>query len=87
MTLALTLSAPDFLNLRGQSACVSNGRFGHPEQHRAISAREAACLQTFPTTYQFYGSLESRATQIGNAVPPKFAEAIGSAIKEHAQIA
>jgi DNA (cytosine-5)-methyltransferase 1 len=64
---------------------LSNGRFGHPEQHRAISAREAACLQTFPVTYQFFGSLESKARQIGNAVPPKFAEAIGSAIKEHAQ--
>jgi DNA (cytosine-5)-methyltransferase 1 len=66
---------------------LSHGRFGHPEQHRAISAREAACLQTFPTTYQFYGSLESKARQIGNAVPPKFAEAIGSAIKAHAQSA
>ena len=63
---------------------LSNGRFGHPEQHRAISAREAACLQTFPTTYRFHGSLESKARQIGNAVPPKFAEAIGSAIKAHA---
>jgi DNA (cytosine-5)-methyltransferase 1 len=62
---------------------LSNGRFGHPEQHRAISAREAACLQTFPKSYRFCGSLESRARQIGNAVPPKFAEAIGSAIKRH----
>lgn len=63
---------------------LSNGRFGHPEQHRAISAREAACLQTFPKAYRFFGSLESRARQIGNAVPPKMAEAIGRAIQEHA---
>lgn len=64
---------------------LSNGRFGHPEQHRAISAREAACLQTFPKSYRFCGSLESRARQIGNAVPPKFAAAIGLAIKNHAE--
>jgi site-specific DNA-cytosine methylase len=63
---------------------LSNGRFGHPEQHRAISAREAACLQTFPKAYRFFGSSESRARQIGNAVPPKMAEAIGRAIQEHA---
>lgn len=59
--------------------CISysNGRFGHPEQNRAISLREAACLQTFPQDYIFSGSLNSRAKQIGNAVPPKMAEAIG----------
>ena len=40
--------------------CISysNGRFGHPEQNRAISLREAACLQTFPMDYEFAGSLE-----------------------------
>jgi DNA (cytosine-5)-methyltransferase 1 len=65
---------------------LSNGRFGHPEQNRAISAREAACLQTFPKNYRFFGSLESRARQIGNAVPPRMAEAIGAAIKEQASI-
>nr|WP_228748222.1 DNA cytosine methyltransferase [Bradyrhizobium sp. BR 10289] len=63
---------------------LSNGRFGHPEQHRAISAREAACLQTFPKTYRFFGSLESRARQIGNAVPPKMAQAIGHSILRQA---
>lgn len=62
---------------------LSNGRFGHPEQHRAISAREAACIQTFPKSYRFCGNLESRARQIGNAVPPKFGAAIGQAIKRH----
>lgn len=59
--------------------CISysNGRFGHPEQDRAISVREAACLQTFPLTYRFHGSLSSKARQIGNAVPPKMAEVFG----------
>ena len=51
--------------------CVSfsNGRYGHPSHHRAITAHEAALLQTFPTTHQFVGNLNSQARQIGNAVP------------------
>lgn len=66
--------------------CISysNGRFGHPEQNRAISVREAACLQTFPRSYKFSGSLESRARQIGNAVPPLMAQKVGEAILAHA---
>jgi DNA (cytosine-5)-methyltransferase 1 len=50
--------------------CISysNGRFGHPDQHRAISVREAACLQTFPRNYRFSGKLGARAKQIGNAL-------------------
>lgn len=52
---------------------LSNGRFGHPEQHRALSIREAALLQTFPRYYHFFGSLNSKARQIGNAVPPMLA--------------
>lgn len=62
--------------------CISysNGRFGHPEQDRAISLREAALLQTFPFDYIFTGSMISKAKQIGNAVPPKMAEALGRAI-------
>lgn len=65
--------------------CISysNGRFGHPEQHRAISVREAACLQTFPKEYTFSGSIESKARQIGNAVPPIMAEAVGRRVMAH----
>ena len=67
--------------------CISysNGRFGHPDQNRAISVREAPCLQTFPTNYRFSGSLESKGRQIGNAVPPLMAKAIGEAVMKHAQ--
>jgi len=59
--------------------CISysNGRFGHPTQDRAISLREAACLQTFPKDFHFVGSLNSRARQVGNAVPPLLAEQFG----------
>lgn len=62
--------------------CVSysNGRFGHPEQDRAISVREAALLQTFPLTLKLSGTLTSKARQIGNAVPPLMAERIGEAL-------
>ncbi len=57
---------------------LSNGRFGHPTQDRAISVREAACLQTFPRDFVFRGGLDSVARQIGNAVPPLLAERIGA---------
>lgn len=56
----------------------SNGRFGHPEEDRAISIREGATLQTFPTTFAFKGrNSASLARQIGNAVPPELARRIG----------
>lgn len=56
---------------------ISNGRFAHPEQNRAISLGEAAALQTFPDDYIFYGSLQEIGKQIGNAVPVLLAETIG----------
>jgi DNA (cytosine-5)-methyltransferase 1 len=57
---------------------LSNGRFGHPVEHRAISVREGAALQTFPIDYRFYSnSLNGLARQIGNAVPPALAKRIG----------
>ncbi len=60
---------------------ISNGRFGHPEQHRAISIREGASLQTFPYDYEFITeSIGTAAKFIGNAVPPEFARRIGEAI-------
>lgn len=58
----------------------SNGRFGHPEQDRAISVREAALIQSFPPDFRFAGPLIARGRQVGNAVPPKMAEAIGRAL-------
>jgi DNA (cytosine-5)-methyltransferase 1 len=62
---------------------LSNGRFGHPTQHRAISVREAACLQTFPIEFEFFGSMASMSRQVGNAVPVEMARVFGSAIRRH----
>ncbi len=63
---------------------ISNGRFGHPEQDRAISLREAAAIQTFDDDYVFYGSIQEIGKQIGNAVPVLLAKIMGKYIlKEH----
>ncbi|MGD0448495.1 MAG: DNA cytosine methyltransferase [Candidatus Dormibacteria bacterium] len=62
---------------------LSNGRFGHPSQDRAISAREAARIQTFADDFVFHGSLTSVARQIGNAVPVALARAMGLAVADH----
>jgi len=64
------------------------GRFGHPEQDRAISLREGAILQSFPDDYAFVKedeeiTIKNVAKHIGNAVPPRLGEVIGESIKEH----
>ncbi len=65
--------------------CISysNGRFGHPEQDRAISVREAARLQGFDDDFEFTGSLTSMARQIGNAVPVDLSFAMGNHFIKH----
>ncbi|MFM2599884.1 DNA cytosine methyltransferase [Vibrio fortis] len=65
-----------------------NGRFGHPEQDRAITLREAAILQSFPDNYEFWprqSKLEMRpiAKMIGNAVPVRLGEVVGESIVAH----
>lgn len=65
-----------------------NGRFGHPEQNRAISLREGSILQSFPPSYKFVRSKEqicqkSIGRLIGNAVPVILGEAIGSSLLSH----
>jgi DNA (cytosine-5)-methyltransferase 1 len=70
--------------------CVGygNGRFGHPEQDRGISLREASLLQSFPKNYSFFDENEEFSTvmvarQIGNAVPVRLGEIIAKSIKKH----
>lgn len=69
-----------------------NGRFGHPEQNRAISLREASLLQTFPIDYKFFDDSETSfssviiARQIGNAVPVRLGEVIAKSVNEHLKI-
>ena len=61
---------------------LSKGRFGHPEESRTISLREAALLQTFPKEYRFDTPYFERACEIvGNALPCTFAEAIACQVR------
>jgi DNA (cytosine-5)-methyltransferase 1 len=65
-----------------------NGRFGHPEQHRALSLREGAILQSFPKHYAFVKprsnySFKGVGRMIGNAVPVRLGKAIGRSITAH----
>jgi DNA (cytosine-5)-methyltransferase 1 len=67
---------------------IGNGRYGHPEQDRAISLREAALLQSFPRRYKFvspkekvHNKLVSR--HVGNAVPVRLGRVIARSIGKH----
>lgn len=75
-----------------QAYNFGTGRFGHPEQDRSLTLREAAMLQGFPRDYQFVpeGEQPSRQTVgrlIGNAVPPVFGLAVGKQFVEQAALA
>lgn len=68
-----------------------NGRFGHPEQNRAISLREGAILQSFPADYEFVKPGDGYCTRtigrmIGNAVPVRLGEVVGKTIKRHLEV-
>lgn len=69
--------------ITGGCGMISKGRYGHPEQNRAISLREAARLQTFPDTFKFVGNFGQITKQIGNAVPPLLAKRIANVIKQN----
>jgi len=69
---------------------ISNGRFGHYEQDRGITVREAAALQSFPDDYEFIADgLMACAKMVGNAVPPKlaqfFAEELANGLRKDAR--
>ena len=60
---------------------ISKGRYCHPTQNRGLSVREAARLQSFDDNFEFVGNIGEMSLQIGNAVPPKLAQASGNIIK------
>lgn len=67
---------------------LGSGRFGHPEQDRALTPREAAILQTFPAGYKFERPDERRPMRtisrlIGNAVPVVLGRVIGRSVVRH----
>ncbi len=71
-----------------QFHCYGTGRFGHPEQDRALTLREGALLQTFPPDYNFIDPerefvIKDIARHIGNAVPVRLGEVIGTSIINH----
>src|ERR1700677_3758798 len=57
-----------------------NGCFIHPAEHRLITAREAARLQSFPDSFVFSGTNRAIAAQIGNAVPPLLGALLGTVL-------
>lgn len=57
-----------------------SGRFGHPEDVRVLTIREAARIQGFPDTFEFVGTYTQQAGQVGNAVPPLLIEVLGRAL-------
>ena len=70
---------------------IGNGRFGHPEQDRAITLREAALFQSFPEEYDFIDpeadfSSHKLAIHIGNAVPVRLGRVIAQSIKRHLKL-
>lgn len=63
-----------------------NGKGGvcaiqHPKNHRRMSVRESALIQTFPLGFEFFGAMNSCYRQVGNAVPVLFAKALGEQLK------
>lgn len=73
--------APDGLCSTVLTKCDPHwGSFFHPEQDRVISVREAARIQSFPDKFIFIGNLTEQYAQVGNAVPPLMAKAIGKCL-------
>lgn len=59
-----------------------SGEYIHPQQHRTISIREAARIQSFPDWFVFEGSYSQQYEQVGNAVPPLLARAVAVEIRK-----
>lgn len=55
----------------------------HPTENRTLSVREAARIQSFPDSFEFVGNQQDTYVQVGNAVPPQLAKAMGGSIKRY----
>jgi DNA (cytosine-5)-methyltransferase 1 len=58
----------------------SSARCTHPRQNRGLTVREGLRLQSFPDSFVVKGTRTSQYLQVGNAVPPLLAEAVGKSI-------
>lgn len=63
----------------------ARSEFLHPTEHRSLTLRECARLQTFPDEFTFHGTINDRSVLIGNAVPPALAEDIGRSLSADLQ--
>ncbi|KKW38319.1 hypothetical protein A2454_03630 [Candidatus Peribacteria bacterium RIFOXYC2_FULL_55_14] len=76
----LKLNEPS-VTIRTSGYNPTKGRYIHPTENRGLNTLEMAALQSFPKDFMFVGNLKSVGVQIGNAVPPLLAKAIGEAMK------
>lgn len=79
----LEWNGPARCTIRCEFFKPEKGRYLHPSEHRPITHWEAARLQTFPDDFKWYGTKTRIAAQIGNAVPPVFAEALAKHVRAH----
>lgn len=76
----LKLDAPS-VTIRTSGYNPTKGRYIHPTEHRGLNTLEMAAIQSFPKDFVFVGNLKSIGMQIGNAVPPLLAKAIGDSMR------
>ena len=79
----LEWDSPARCTIRCEFYKPEKGRYLHPSENRPITHWEAARLQTFPDDFRWFGSKIRIAIQIGNAVPPVFAEVIARQVRSH----
>src|SRR5581483_7790557 len=71
------------LRVDAPSKAITSGarsEFLHPTEHRLLTLRECARIQTFPDSFRFVGTASERALLIGNAVPPRLARAVADSL-------
>lgn len=74
-------------NLPSPTIMTHRHSYYHPTEHRYLTAREAARLQSFPNDFKFIGPISAQWRQIGNAVPPLLGKALGEALVQMVRIA